>query len=203
MSLMLSTKLSSFKSSNPKQITSQRTKRNVFLVPSNSQKSAHSVLIRVPHLFASEFSFQPTQNAEFQFLFVACQLHDECSTNRSEAGKKHHSSCLCLATKAQRTAMRNFPFCSFVPCLACPMFSLTLFHLSTSSYKRERGLMNFKNYFHTNITPNFTKIYIFQFLLFPMCIYVFLNYLSPKIMYIQGKLRWNMSNYGVYQVPSI
>ena len=189
---MLSTKLPSFKSSNPKHNPSQKTKKNVFLLPQNSKKSASSVLIRVPHLFASEFSFQPTQNAEFQFLFVACQLHDECSTNRSEAGKKHHSSCLCLATKVHRTAMRNFPFCSFVPCLACPMFSLALFHLSTSSYKRERGLMNFKNPFHTHITPNFTKIFIFQFLLLHMCIHIFLNYLPPKTMYIQEKLRWNM-----------
>ena len=122
MSLMLSTKLPSFKSSNLKQITSQRTKRNVFLVPQNSKKSAPLCLIRALLLFASEFLFQPTQNAEFQFLFVACQLHNKCSTNRSEAGKKHHSSCLCLATKVQRTTMRNFLFYSFVPCLTCPMF---------------------------------------------------------------------------------
>ena len=193
MSLMLSTKLPNFKSSNPKQIPSQRIKRNVFLLPQNSKKSALISFLRAAFLFASEFSLSAhSKRRVLVFLFVACQCHNECSTNGSEAGKKHHSSCLFLATKVQRTTMRNFPFCCFVPCLAYPMFSLALFHLSTSSYKRERGLINFKNPFHTHITPNFTKIFIFQFLLLHMCIHIFLNYLPPKIMYIQEKLRWNM-----------
>ena len=174
MSLMLSTKLPSFKSSNPKQIPSQEP-RGMSFGALELQEVGPPVLIRVPHLFASEFSFQPTQNAQFQFLFVACQLHDECSTNRSEAGKKHHSSCLCLATKAQRTAMRNFPFYSFVPCLTCPMFffiipcflqASTLVHLFLQKRKRVDELQKslghkYNSKFHSNAyLSNFPFSYV-------------------------------------------
>ena len=81
------------------------------------------------------------------------------------------------------------------------MFSLgfSLVHLFLQKRKRVDEL---QNHFYTNITPNFTQMPIFQCLLFPMCNYIYLNYLPPKIMYIQGKLRWNMWNHGVYQTCS-
>ena len=117
---MLSTKLSSFKSSNPKQIPSQRTKRNEFWCPRTLRSRAFFCLASFL-LFLLNFHFQPTQNAEFWF-FVRCPLVAQRRLNKRIRGREeHHSSCLCLATNAQQTALRDFPFCSFVTCLACPM----------------------------------------------------------------------------------
>ena len=89
----------------------------------------------------------------------------------------------------------KFSFSSFVPCFTLKLvlcFSwklhvfLSLLHLSTSSYKRERGLMSFKNNLQTHITPNFTQMHIFQLVLFPICICIILNHLSPKICTFKG-----------------
>ena len=49
-------------------------------------------------------------NAEFYFSFVVRSLCDEHTTNRLEAERKHHSSCLSCATKAQRMSGRIFLF---------------------------------------------------------------------------------------------
>ena len=155
------------------------------------------------------FSVEPS------FLYLRFPLFFECETQSFN----FCSSCVRCATNAQRTNKSQnrirfvvpqlcnerstnirgkFSFSSFVPCFTLKLvlcFSwklhvfLSLLHLSTSSYKRERGLMSFKNNLQTHITPNFTQMHIFQLVLFPICICIILNHLSPKIMYIQRKLR--------------
>ena len=61
-------------------------------------------------------------NAVFYFPFVVRSLRNEHATNRLEAERKHHSSCLSCATKTQRMSGRIFLF---------PLLSLTsLFSLS-------------------------------------------------------------------------
>ena len=49
-------------------------------------------------------------NTEFYFPFVVRSLRDEHTTNRLEAERKHHSSCLSCATKDQRMSGRIFLF---------------------------------------------------------------------------------------------
>ena len=156
-----------------------------------------SVFCRALTFISNKFRFFASENAEFYFPFVARRTHNEQIGGREEASFVVSQLC----NESSTNVRKNFSFSSFVPCFTLKLvlcFSwklhvfLSLLHLSTSSYKRERGLMNFKNNLQTHITPNFTQMHIFQFVLFPICICIILNHLSPKIMYIQGKSRCNM-----------
>ena len=69
-----------------------------------------SVFCRALTFISKKFRFFASENAEFYFPFVVRSLRDEHTTNRLEAERKHHSSCLSCATKAQRMSGRIFLF---------------------------------------------------------------------------------------------
>ena len=154
--------------------------------------------VELPLLYLRNFVFceSETQSFNFRSSRVRCAMN----VQRTDIGGRMETSFVMpqLCNESSTNVRKNFSFSSFVPCFTLKLvlcFSwklhvfLSLLHLSTSSYKRERGLMNFKNNLQTHITPNFTQMHIFQFVLFPICICIILNHLSPKIMYIQRKLR--------------
>ena len=177
------------------------------------KRSRMSVFCRALTFISNKFRFFASENAEFYFPFVVRSLRDEHTTNRLEAERKHHSSCLSCATKAQRMSGRIFlfPLLSLASLLSLSyafldnsMFSLAFWTCPPlPTNKREGGLMSLKNNLQIYTTLNFRQIHIFQFVLIPICICIILNHLSPKIMYIQRKLRWNMWNYGVYHFPKL
>ena len=159
-----------------------------------------SVFCRTLTFISNKFRFFASENAEFYFPFVVRSWRDEHTTNRLEA----EQNSLRRALVMQRTLNEHqseiffFLFCPLFHSLVCPMFFLitpcfpqffALVHLFLQKRKRVNEL---QNNLQTHITPNFTQMHIFQFVLFPICICIILNHLSPKIMYIQRKLRWNM-----------
>ena len=74
------------------------------------KRSRMSVFCRALTFISNKFRFFASENAEFYFPFVVRSLRDEHTTNRLEAERKHHSSCLSCATKAQRMSGRIFLF---------------------------------------------------------------------------------------------
>ena len=117
------------------------------------------------------FNFSLSAHSKRRVLvFVRCPLVAQRRLNKRIRGREeHHSSCLCLATNAQQTALRNFPFCSFVTCLACPMLFFiipcflkpsSLVHLFLQKRKRvdkiQKSLSHTYNFkFHQNIYLSF------------------------------------------------
>ena len=69
-----------------------------------------SVFCRALTFISKKFRFFASENAEFYFPFVVRSLRDEHTTNRLEAERKHHSSCLSCVTTAQRMSGRIFLF---------------------------------------------------------------------------------------------
>ena len=80
------------------------------LAPNMPKRSRMSVFCRALTFISNKFRFFASENAEFYFPFVKRSLRDEHTTNRLEAERKHHSSCLSCATKAQRMSGRIFLF---------------------------------------------------------------------------------------------
>ena len=80
------------------------------LAPNMPKRSRISVFCRALIFIFKKFRFFASENAEFYFPFVVRSLRDEHTTNRLEAERKHHSSCLSCATKAQRMSGRIFLF---------------------------------------------------------------------------------------------
>ena len=170
-----------------------------------AQEVKNECFLSSSHFYIQEVSFFRVWKRTQSFTFHS--LRDEHTTNRLEAERKHHLSCLSCATKAQRMSGRIFlfPLLSLASLLSLSyvflgnsMFSLAFCTCPPLPIKEKEGWWTSKiTYKH--ITLNFTQMHIFQFVLFPICICIIFNHLSPKIMYIQGKLRWNMWNYGVYQ----
>ena len=74
---------------------------------------------------------QRTNKIQNRTPFVVPQLCNEHSTNRLQAERKHHSSCLSCATKAQRMSGRIFLF----PLLSlASLFSLSYVFLGNSMF---------------------------------------------------------------------
>ena len=124
---------------------------------------------------ASEFSL-PAHSKRRVLVFVRCLLVAQRRLNEQNRGREeHHSSRLCLATNAQRTTLRNFPFCSFVTCLAFPMLFFiipcflqpsSLVHLFLQKRKRVDELQKslghkYNSKFHSNAyLSNFPFSYV-------------------------------------------
>ena len=86
---------------------------------------------RALHFITLIFPFFRVWNAVFYFPFAVCSLRDKHATNRLEAERKHHSSCLSCATKAQRMSGWIFLF----PLLSlASLFSLSYVFLGNSMF---------------------------------------------------------------------
>ena len=140
-----------------------------------------SVFCRALTFISKKFRFFASENAEFYFPFVVRSLRDEHTTNRLEAERKHHSSCLSCATKAQRMSGRIFlfPLLSLASLLSLSyafldnsMFSLgfSLVHLFLQKRKRvdeiQKSLSHtYNSKFHQNIyLLIFTLFYVYSYL---------------------------------------
>ena len=80
------------------------------LAPNMPKRSRMRFFCRALTFIPQIFPVFRVWNAVFYFPFVVRSLRDEHATNRLEAERKHHSSCLSCATKAQRMSGRIFLF---------------------------------------------------------------------------------------------
>ena len=205
---MLSTKLPGVKSSNPKQIPSQRTKRNEFWCPRTLRSRPPCFDSSSP--FICIWIFVSAHSKRRVSVFVRRLLVARRMLNEQIRGREETSFVVPLFGNESSTNIRDrfsFVLLSFASLfslfylfLCNSMLSLAFFTCAPLPTKEKEGWWTSKNHFHTHITLNFTKIFIFHFFISPMCTYVFLTYLPPKIIYIQGKLRWKVWNYGVYHL---
>ena len=128
MSLMLSTKLPNFKSSNPKHNPSQRTKRNVFLLPQNSKKSAPLSVLRAAFCCFSIFTSSPLKTQSFGF----CSLSVSCTMKAQQTDQRQRRTSFVVPLFGNECSTNNIKKFSFL--LFCHLLSLSYAFLHNSMF---------------------------------------------------------------------
>ena len=145
MCLKLSTKLPSFKSSNPKHNPSQRTKRKVFLLPQHSQKSAPGFCCELPFYVFQFFTFSTLKTQSFGF----CSLSVSCTTKAQQTDQRQRRTSFVVplfGNECSTNSIKKFSFLFFCHLLSLSyaflhnsMFSLAFFTCPPLPTKEKEG----------------------------------------------------------------
>ena len=129
MCLMLPTKLPSSKSSNPMHNPSQRTKRNVFLLPQNSKKSAPLSVLRAAFYCFSIFTSSPLKTQSFGF----CSLPVSCTTKAQRTEQRQGRTSFVVPLFGNECSTNNIKKFSFL-LYFCHLLSLSYAFLHNSMF---------------------------------------------------------------------